>query len=95
MPHVSPAHHEISKHDSPHDIKIKEVEPPKYHGFKFKLRHVNDSSYSNQGTDHLISHATLIISYTYRAAYKTSTITNYFKSRKILNDNISFSLAPL
>jgi hypothetical protein len=27
-----------------------------YPGFEFKLRQVNDSSQSNQGTDHLVSH---------------------------------------
>jgi hypothetical protein len=27
-----------------------------YPGFKFKLRQVNDSSQSNQGIDHLVSH---------------------------------------
>jgi hypothetical protein len=35
--------------------KIKVVEPPKCSGFEFKPYQVNDSSQSNQGTDHLIS----------------------------------------
>jgi hypothetical protein len=30
-------------------------------GFEFKPRQVNDSSQSNQGTDHLVSHIILII----------------------------------
>jgi hypothetical protein len=29
--------------------------PLKCHGFKFKSHHVNDSTQSNQGTDHLVS----------------------------------------
>jgi hypothetical protein len=43
MPHLSPAHHEISKHDSPYEtkIKVKLAKPP---GFRFKPRHVNESS---------------------------------------------------
>jgi hypothetical protein len=56
MPHLPPAHHETSKHHSPHDTNIKVVEPPKCPGIKFKPRQVNDPSQSNQGTDHLISH---------------------------------------
>jgi hypothetical protein len=44
--HLSPAHHETSKHDSPHDTKIK-VKQLKYPEFKFKPRQVNDSSQSN------------------------------------------------
>jgi hypothetical protein len=52
--HTAPAHHETSKHDSPIETKIK-VKQPKYFGFKFKPLQVNDSSQSNQKTDHLIS----------------------------------------
>jgi hypothetical protein len=52
--HLSPVDHETSKHDSPHKIDSR-VEPPKFPKFKFKLRQVNYSSQSNQGTDHLIS----------------------------------------
>jgi ribonuclease HI len=55
MPHLPPGHHEISKHDSPHDTKIK-VKLPKYPEFEFKPRQVNDSSQSNQGTNHSVSH---------------------------------------
>jgi hypothetical protein len=43
MPHLSPAHHETSKHDSPHE-QDNGVEPPKLPEFKFKLRHINYSS---------------------------------------------------
>jgi hypothetical protein len=51
--HLSPTHHETSKCDSPHE-QIG-VEPLKYPEFKFKQRHVNDSSQSNQDTDNLVS----------------------------------------
>jgi hypothetical protein len=54
MPHLSPTHHETSKHDSPNKTKIK-VKQSKCHGFEFKPGQVNDSSQSNQGTGHLIS----------------------------------------
>jgi hypothetical protein len=54
MPHLSPTHHEISKRNSPAKIDST-VQPSKFHGFKFKLRQVNYSSQSNQGTDHLVS----------------------------------------
>jgi hypothetical protein len=54
MPHLPPAHHATSKHDSPHDTRIK-VKQSKCPGFKFKPHEVNDSSQSNQGTDHLVS----------------------------------------
>jgi hypothetical protein len=54
MSHLLSAHHEISKHDSPHETRIK-VKLPKYPGFEFKPRHVNDSSQSNQGTHNLVS----------------------------------------
>jgi hypothetical protein len=53
MPHLSPAHHETSKHDSPHEqIGVK---PSKSSEFKFKPRQVNCSSQLNHGTHHLIS----------------------------------------
>jgi hypothetical protein len=39
MSHLSPAHHKISKHDSPH--KIDRVEPSKLPRFEFKPRQVN------------------------------------------------------
>jgi hypothetical protein len=54
MPHLPLAHHETNKHDFPHDTKIK-VKLLKYPGFEFKSYQVNDSSQSNQGTDHLVS----------------------------------------
>jgi hypothetical protein len=54
MPHLSPAHHETSKHDSPLKQKTK-VKQPKCPGFEFKPRQVNDSSQSNQGTNYLVS----------------------------------------
>jgi hypothetical protein len=54
MSHLSPAHHETSKHDSSHETKIT-VKQPKCPRFEFKPRQVNDSSQSNQGTDHLVS----------------------------------------
>jgi hypothetical protein len=43
MPHLSPAHHEKSKHVSPHNTDNM-VEPPKLPGFKFKPGQVNYSS---------------------------------------------------
>jgi hypothetical protein len=43
MLHLSPAHHETSKHDSPHDIKIK-VKLPQHPRFEFNPWHINDSS---------------------------------------------------
>jgi hypothetical protein len=53
MSHLSPTHHKTSKHDSPHEhIGVKQL---KYPGFEFKPWQVNDSSQSNQGTDHLVS----------------------------------------
>jgi hypothetical protein len=36
------------------ETKVKEKQ--NYPGFEFKPRQVNDSSQSNQGTDHLVSH---------------------------------------
>jgi hypothetical protein len=54
MPHLPPAHHKTSKHNSPNETKIK-VKLLKCPGFEFKTRQVNDSLQSNQGTDHLIS----------------------------------------
>jgi hypothetical protein len=57
MSHLSPTHREISKRDSPHEhIGVKQL---KYPGFKFKPWHVNDSSQSNQCTDHLVSQSPL------------------------------------
>jgi hypothetical protein len=58
MLHLSPAHHETSKRDSPHDTRIK-VKQPKCPRFKFKPHQVNDSSQSNQGTDYLVSQSPL------------------------------------
>jgi hypothetical protein len=55
MPPLPPAHNETSKHDSPHDTRIK-VKQPKCLGFEFKHRQVNNLSQSNQGADHLVSH---------------------------------------
>jgi hypothetical protein len=55
MLHLPPAHHETSKRNSPHDTKIK-VKQLKCPRFKFKPQQVNDSSQSNQGTHHLVSH---------------------------------------
>jgi hypothetical protein len=53
MTHLPPAHQEISKHDSPNEqVKVK---LPKCPRFEFKPRQVNDSSQSNQGSDHLVS----------------------------------------
>jgi hypothetical protein len=52
--HVT-CNHETSKRDSPNKTKIK-VKQPKCPGFEFKPRQVNDSSQTNQGTDHLVSH---------------------------------------
>jgi hypothetical protein len=41
-----------------HTNKGNSVEPRKCTGFKFKPRHVNDSSQTDQGIDHLVSHTT-------------------------------------
>jgi hypothetical protein len=58
MSHLSPTHHETSKHDSLHEhIGVKQ---PKYPGFKFIQQYVNDSSQSNKGTDHLFSQKVLM-----------------------------------
>jgi hypothetical protein len=54
MPHLPPAHHETSKRDSPDETKDK-GKTMNYPGFEFKPCQVNDSSQSNQGTDHLVS----------------------------------------
>jgi hypothetical protein len=51
MPQLPPAHYETSKRGSPNEIKIKE----KQNYPEFKPRQVNNSSQSNQETDHLIS----------------------------------------
>jgi hypothetical protein len=57
MPHLPPAHHETSKRDSPNETNVKEKQTKQnYPEFEFKPRQVNDSSQSNQGTDHLVSH---------------------------------------
>jgi hypothetical protein len=53
MPHLPHAYHKTSKRDSSHDTKIK-VKLPKCPVFEFKPHQVNDSSHSNQGTDHLV-----------------------------------------
>jgi hypothetical protein len=52
MPHLPPTHHETSKRDSPNETKIKQNNPR----FEFKPHQVSDSSQSNQGTNHLVSH---------------------------------------
>jgi hypothetical protein len=54
MPHLSPTHHETSKHISPHKTDGR-VKPSKFSRFKFKPRQVNNSLQSNQCTDHLVS----------------------------------------
>jgi hypothetical protein len=46
MPHLSPTHHETSKHVSPHETDSK-VEPPKFLAFKVKPRQVHYSSQNN------------------------------------------------
>jgi hypothetical protein len=55
MPHLPPAHHEISKRDSPNEIrkKVKQLKCPR---FEFKHLQVNDSSQINQGSEHLVPH---------------------------------------
>jgi hypothetical protein len=55
MSHLALAHHETSKRNSPNETRIK-VKQPKCPRFKFKPRQVNDSSQTNQGSDHLVSH---------------------------------------
>jgi hypothetical protein len=55
MPHLPPAQYEANKRDSPNEPKIKEKQNENYHGFEFKPHQVNDSSQSNQVTDHLVS----------------------------------------
>jgi hypothetical protein len=59
MPHLPPAHHETSKHDSPNKTNKRKIKR-NYPGFKFKPRQVNDLSQSNQGTDHLVSQIKLL-----------------------------------
>jgi hypothetical protein len=54
MLHLPPAHHQTSRHDSPNETDIK-VKLPKCLEFEFKSWQVNDSSQSNQGTNHLVS----------------------------------------
>jgi hypothetical protein len=56
MPQLPPAHYETSKCGSPNEIKIKEKQNKTKQNYpEFKPRQVNNSSQSNQGTDHLIS----------------------------------------
>jgi hypothetical protein len=55
MMHLPLVHHETSKHGSPNEQKIK-VKQPNRLEFEFKPRQVNDSSQSNQETEHLVSH---------------------------------------
>jgi hypothetical protein len=55
MPQLPAAHHKTSKHDSSNETKVK-VKQTKHPGFEFKPRQVNDSSQSNQGIHHLVSH---------------------------------------
>jgi hypothetical protein len=55
MSHLPPAHHKTSKRVSPKETKIKRKIKQNYPGFEFKPRQVNDSSQSNQETDHLVS----------------------------------------
>jgi hypothetical protein len=54
MPRLPPAHNEASKHDSPHETNDK-GKTMNYPRFEFKSHQVNDSSQSDQGTDHLVS----------------------------------------
>jgi hypothetical protein len=56
MLHLPPEHHETSKRDSPMNQRIK-VKQSNHPEFEFKPRQVNDSSPSNQWTDHLVSHS--------------------------------------
>jgi transposase InsO family protein len=62
MPYLPPAHHETSKHDSPNETKIK-VKQLNRLRFKFKPHQVNDSSQSNQGIDHLVSHNLYLVDF--------------------------------
>jgi hypothetical protein len=55
MPHLPPADHETSNRDSPNETKVKRKMKLNYSEFEFKPRQVNDSSQSNQVTDHLVS----------------------------------------
>jgi hypothetical protein len=55
MPHLPPAHHETSKHNFSKQNKDKRKTKQNYPRFEFKPRQGNDSSQSNQGTDHLVS----------------------------------------
>jgi hypothetical protein len=59
MPHLPPAHHETNKRDSPRDTKIK-LKQPNHPRFEFNPRQVNDSSQSNQGTEHLVSQMLIV-----------------------------------
>jgi hypothetical protein len=59
MPHQPSAHHETGKHDSPNETKIKEKKW-NYPGFEFTPHQVNDSSQSDQATNHLVSQDPLL-----------------------------------
>jgi hypothetical protein len=61
MLHLPPAHYETSKHNSPNETKDKRKIKQNYPRFEFKLRQVNDSSQSNQETDHSISKKKYIV----------------------------------
>jgi hypothetical protein len=60
MPHLPPVHHETSKRDSPNKTKVKEKQNETIPYLNSNLAQVNDSSQSNQGTHHLISHSDFI-----------------------------------
>jgi hypothetical protein len=55
MLHLPHAHHETSKYDSPNETKVKRKTKPNFPGFEFKPHQLNNSSQSNQETDHLVS----------------------------------------
>jgi hypothetical protein len=80
MPHLPPTHHETSKRDSPNETKVKEKQNNP--GFEFKPRQVNDSSQSNQGTDHLVSQYELNLS------NYVGILTLYWKLKKNIIDNM-------
>jgi hypothetical protein len=82
MPHLPPAQHETSKHVSPSETKIKRKTKQNCPGFEFKPRQVNDSSQSNQGTDHLVSQfKTLIISWASAGEPGTDRPIEAYKAR--------------
>jgi hypothetical protein len=74
MPHLPPAHHKTSKHDSPYETKIR-IKLSKCLGFKFKPRQVNDSSQLSQGTDHLVFQNTIRSTTTFTPPYENSPKT--------------------